>query len=748
MTKMKTTHQSFRTLFFLLISVACFNMQIYSQKVVFLHHSTGNNVYYDGNVMQWISDYNTENNTHIDMSDRSFPNSPYPWSNYPYDYWNLWVDRNCDSEKPSIECIESLVENYNVIIYKHCFPGANILAEAVDPDITSSIKTLGNYKLQYRALRDMMDGYPSTIFIVWTLAPLHRLSTNPDTAARAREFANWVKEEWLTEDGKEHKNIFVFDFWGNTAELNNNPVNGEVNCLRYDYEKSHTDGDSHPNQLANETLGPIFAQFIVNCIQDFDFSLPWEPANPNANDDVKKVLKFLYDIKGKGILTGQENLATDVMKWTNQVVDITGRYPGLLGEDFSYGDSAFAKRQKIVNTALDYWNKGGLVTISWHQVNPTRWNGSIHEGPFTDTQVSMSQSQFNQLFIPESELLVKYLAHIDTIAQYLKKLESAGVVVLWRPFHEMNGGWFWWGRKNNFTDLWRGMYNRFTYYHNLNNLIWVWGPNIGQDAFENYYPGDEYVDIVGLDGYVDIIDWDQRSNLTEDLDNILNLSRNNMASFTELGWLPDLNWIQNQRPEFLWFLCWWTHITDNNSETWINKVYHNPYAINRGDFVWKDFPIILVKEFEDRVVENTGEAILVAENIASHFYTPPGKTFNLNVSANNEDILMEISDNITFYPAETDIGEIVFTVTANNSLDSIHRQFTVTLHESISSNTKIQSPDRIAIFPNPAEDYLHISNMEGVDRIMLYDLYGREIYTMDNMQAPAKTLELNAMQPG
>ena len=184
----------------------------------------------------------------------------------------------------------------------------------------------------------------------------------------------------------------------------------------------------------------------------------------------------------------------------------------------------------------------------------------------------------------------------------------------------------------------------------------------------------------------------------------------------------------------------------------LNKnVKHTQYLLiveNRGDFVWKDFPIVLVEEFEDRVVENTGEAILVAENIASHFYTPPGKTFNLNVSSNNEDILMEISDNITLYPAETDIEEIVFTVTANNSLDSIHRQFTVTLHESISSNTKIQSPDRIAIFPNPAEDYLHISNMEGVDRIMLYDLIGREIYTMDNMQAPAKTLDLNAMQPG
>lgn len=153
----------------------------------------------------------------------------------------------------------------------------------------------------------------------------------------------------------------------------------------------------------------------------------YTPANPNANDDVKKVLKFLYDIKGKGIITGQENLATDVMRWTDEVVDITGLYPGLLGEDFSYGDSACLKRQEIVKAAINYWNKGGLVTISWHQVNPTTWDGSVNEGPLEYTQYDMSQEKFNQLFEPESELQIKHIRHIDTIATYLKHMEEAGV---------------------------------------------------------------------------------------------------------------------------------------------------------------------------------------------------------------------------------------------------------------------------------------------------------------------------------
>jgi uncharacterized protein YjdB len=112
-----------------------------------------------------------------------------------------------------------------------------------------------------------MDSYPQNKFIIWTLAPLHRLVTTEQNAARAKEFVNWVKNTWLTEDGKQHPNIFIFDFWEYSAETNATPVNGMVNCLKYDYEISHTDDNSHPNKTANEYIGPKFAEFIVNVIE-------------------------------------------------------------------------------------------------------------------------------------------------------------------------------------------------------------------------------------------------------------------------------------------------------------------------------------------------------------------------------------------------------------------------------------------------------------------------------------------------
>lgn len=236
-----------------------------ADRVLFLHHSTGAGVwgYPDKGVPAWFGEYNTANATSFDVTERSYPTGSYPWDNYPYDYWNLWINGMCNSNESSIECMNTLAADHEIIIFKHCFPGADVGPD-VGADITSSYKSLENYKLQYRALRTMMDAYPDTKFIVWTLAPLHRLATDAAHAARAAEFVAWVKGDFLTEDGGPHPNIFVFDFWSIVAETDPAPAQGTTNCLKYEYEGSHTDSDSHPNGAANNVAGPLFAQFIVD----------------------------------------------------------------------------------------------------------------------------------------------------------------------------------------------------------------------------------------------------------------------------------------------------------------------------------------------------------------------------------------------------------------------------------------------------------------------------------------------------
>lgn len=250
----------------LFISVtSLFSQSPIDSRVIFLHHSTGGGVW-DGGVSDWFDNYNTTNGTSYNVNELAYPNSPYPWENYAYDYWHLWVEGACNSDQPNIECLNTLTANNELIIFKHCFPGAAIRPDS-DGTSNPQIKTLENYRSQYRALRSMFDTYPDTKFMVWTLAPLHRLATNNEEAARSKEFVDWVNNVWLSEDGKAHPNIFIFDFFGLTAEQSSNPTNGKQYCLRYDYEGSHSDNDSHPNYLANSTIAPLFAQAIVNALK-------------------------------------------------------------------------------------------------------------------------------------------------------------------------------------------------------------------------------------------------------------------------------------------------------------------------------------------------------------------------------------------------------------------------------------------------------------------------------------------------
>ena len=271
---------------FLIICILVSGALSKSQSVIFLHHSTGAGVYTEGNVAAWIANYNTANSTNYLITERAYPDTPYPWDNYPYDYWNLWINNQCSSSNINIQCLGNIVQSYDVVVFKHCFPGAAIVADDGNPSVSSAVKTLANYKLQYRALRALMDQYPQKKFIVWTLAPLHRLDTSTENAGRAREFVNWVKTSWLTEDGKSHPNIYIFDFFGLVAELSASPVDGKVNCLKYTYEKSHTDSDSHPNLLANQTVGPLFAQFIVNTIKNQSTGIT------SLKDDPMKIIVF------------------------------------------------------------------------------------------------------------------------------------------------------------------------------------------------------------------------------------------------------------------------------------------------------------------------------------------------------------------------------------------------------------------------------------------------------------------------
>ena len=227
------------------------------------------------------------------------------------------------------------------------------------------------------------------------------------------------------------------------------------------------------------------------------------PANPSANPKAKAILRFFHELdsrKNKRVLSGQftdfgNGAKLQIMR---DIQAQTGQWPALLGADYAdFGKGGLTFR--IPNqTCLDYWKQGGLVTISAHLPNPANPKG----GGLRDKGVDLET-----LLAPDSETHTRWMAQLDQMAGGLQELKDAGVVVLWRPFHEMNGGWFWWGAKEPaaFIKVWRHMFTYFSQTKGLNNLLWVYGPNHGPKTAA-YYAGDQYVDIIGLDAYTDDID--------------------------------------------------------------------------------------------------------------------------------------------------------------------------------------------------------------------------------------------------
>ena len=219
-------------------------------RIIFLHHSTGG-VIWGGGVPNFISNYNSSHNTNYEIEERAYPDGVnYPWANYPYDYWKIWVNASGPTYSGQ-DTLETLTADYDVIVFKHCFPVSNIEADTGHPDITSDRKSIENYKLQYNALKTRMHQYPGTKFIVWTGAALIQGETTPENAERARQFFQWVRESW----DEKGDNIFVWDFW--TLETEGGLY------LKPEYSA----GDSHPNSSFATTVAPYFGKRIVDVIE-------------------------------------------------------------------------------------------------------------------------------------------------------------------------------------------------------------------------------------------------------------------------------------------------------------------------------------------------------------------------------------------------------------------------------------------------------------------------------------------------
>jgi hypothetical protein len=244
-----------------------------SVNIIFLHHSTGQCIW-DGKASsvdysiktktstnkknssfnKWIKEYNKTNNTNYIAEDLVFPkDKPYGWANFPYDYYNIWVKNAGESPYNEEPTLEMLTKKYNVVIFKHCFPVSNVTGDTV-ANIDSDVKSIGNYKLQYAALKEKLYQFSNTKFILWTGAAQVKNKTSEEEAIRAKEFFDWVKKEW----DQENDNIFLWDFRSLQTE--------DGLYFKDEYATSAT--DSHPNKEFSEKVVPLFGQRVTDVIEN------------------------------------------------------------------------------------------------------------------------------------------------------------------------------------------------------------------------------------------------------------------------------------------------------------------------------------------------------------------------------------------------------------------------------------------------------------------------------------------------
>jgi mannan endo-1,4-beta-mannosidase len=305
-----------------------------------------------------------------------------------------------------------------------------------------------------------------------------------------------------------------------------------------------------------------------------------EPVNPDSAPEARALLKTVCAVSGKGILSGQHNYPNQRSLDTDRVQAITGKYPAIWGSDFGFTDGedkdAITHRDLMIEEAKKQAAAGSIIYLCWHVVRPTEeepvkpgigWRESV--------QAKLTDDQWAELITPDTPLHKRWERYVDTAAGYLKQLQDAHIAVLWRPMHENNGGFFWWGGRpgvGGTQQLYREMYARMVYVHHLDNLVWVWNQNApsGNAAeFFDYFPGKQYVDIVSYDNYGPLKDSYYYSMLA--------LADGKPVALGEVGRPPSAEVLKTQT-KWAWFMVWAGMVNDG-----IKTVYADPHTLNRGD---------------------------------------------------------------------------------------------------------------------------------------------------------------------
>ncbi len=306
-----------------------------------------------------------------------------------------------------------------------------------------------------------------------------------------------------------------------------------------------------------------------------------KPVNPHATENAKKLFEFLFKTGGRGIITGQHT-QTQAMEEITEIKRITGKEPALRGFEllscspnirYETGDEHCKKEidenAGTLEQALAFGKSGGIVTLTWHWFSPLGgYDKSFYseKTEFDPQKVLTEHTEERQAFVHD----------LDVIAECLMPFLKEDIPVLWRPFHESEGGWFWWGRKGPgvAAQLYRLQYDYFVNKYHLDNLLWVWNCPLKEG-----YPGDDVVDVISRDLYAEP---GTKTDYKKEYEELVSItSAKKPAALAEIGVLPDIGMLEKSRVPWCYYMVWSKNFVlteEFNSHEALRSVYESSYT--------------------------------------------------------------------------------------------------------------------------------------------------------------------------
>jgi mannan endo-1,4-beta-mannosidase len=316
------------------------------------------------------------------------------------------------------------------------------------------------------------------------------------------------------------------------------------------------------------------------------------PVDPQATPEARALLQRLDDTYGHGSFMGV--YSDEDAKY---VLDNTGHLPAIMGGDLSsYSPASVAHRRPDdtrsnheTERMIAHAKEGYMVSMCWHWVSPfgllnrkmpaqnakPAYDAMWYRGFYTEATSFDVSIAMNDPLSVERQYLIR---DIDAIAVQLRKFQDANVPILWRPLHEGQGAWFWWGAKGPepFVALWRLMYDRLVNVDGIHNLIWVY--TSADDPA--WYPGDAYVDVVGIDAYpADIRD--PQSELWARLSK--EFAGRKPLALSEFGGVPDVERMHRLGNDWVYAVSWsGVYGPKKNSLDELKRIYAGDFALKQA----------------------------------------------------------------------------------------------------------------------------------------------------------------------